>query len=125
MYKRQILRLKQQYFFVSAGVKSIIRSHLRVYPTLDNLGEKIAIQLNDTHPVLAIPELMRVLMDEYHYDWDHAWAITNSVMAYTNHTILSEALEKWPIAFVQRLLPRIYMIIEEINRRFLKEVAEK
>ena len=121
----KILRLKQQYFFVSAGVKSIIRSHLRVYPTLDNLGEKIAIQLNDTHPVLAIPELMRVLMDEYHYDWDHAWAITNSVMAYTNHTILSEALEKWPIAFVQRLLPRIYMIIEEINRRFLKEVAEK
>lgn len=119
------LRLKQQYFFVSAGINSIIRSHLNVYPTLDNLGEKIAVQLNDTHPVLAIPELMRVLMDDYHYDWDHAWSITNQVMAYTNHTILSEALEKWPVAFVQRLLPRIYMIIEEINRRFLNFVHEK
>ena len=121
----KILRLKQQYFFVSAGVNSIIRSHLNVYPTLDNLGEKVAIQLNDTHPVLAIPELMRVLMDEYNYEWDQAWKITTEVMAYTNHTILSEALEKWPIAFVQRLLPRIYMIIEEINRRFMREVAER
>lgn len=119
------LRLKQQYFFVSAGVNSIIKAHLRVYPTLDNLGEKIAIQLNDTHPVLAIPELLRVLMDDYAYSWDEAWKITNEVMAYTNHTILSEALEKWPISFVQRLLPRIYMIIEEINSRFLGFVNER
>ena len=121
----KILRLKQQYFFVSAGVSSIIRSHLNVYPTLDNLADKVAIQLNDTHPVLAIPELMRILMDDYGYAWEQAWEITTGVMAYTNHTILSEALEKWPVSFVQRLLPRIYMIIEEINRRFMKQIGEQ
>lgn len=119
------LRLKQQYFFVCAGVNGIVRAHLRTYPTLDNLADKIAIQLNDTHPVLAIPELMRILMDEYNYVWEKAWDITTSVMAYTNHTILSEALEKWPVEFVKQLLPRIYMIIEEINSRFQSKMLQQ
>lgn len=114
----KILRLKQQYFFVSAGLYNIIDSHLKNYPNLDNFAEKNAIQLNDTHPVLCIPELMRILMDEYKYEWDQAWDITTKTMAYTNHTVLSEALEKWPIQYVQDLLPRVYMIIEEIDRRF-------
>lgn len=121
----KLLRLKQQYFFVSAGLNAMIKAHLRVYPNLDNLHEKVAIQLNDTHPVLCIPELMRILMDEYHYSWDRAWYITTHVMAYTNHTILSEALEKWPVSFVQKLLPRIWMIILEIDRRFRLEVINK
>ncbi len=119
------LRLKQQYFFVSAGLNAIIKAHLRVYPNLDNLADKIAIQLNDTHPILAIPELMRVLMDVYAYDWEAAWKITNKTIAYTNHTVMAEALEKWPSEYVRNLLPRINMIIEEINRRFLVEVKEK
>lgn len=114
----KLVRLKQQYFFVSAGLNNIIQGHLRVYKTLDNFAEKCAIQLNDTHPVLCIPELMRILMDDHHYDWDSAWHITTNTMAYTNHTVLSEALEKWPIQYVQTLLPRVYMIIEEIDRRF-------
>lgn len=121
----KLLRLKQQYFFVSAGLNAMVQAHLRVYPNLDNLHEKVAIQLNDTHPVLCIPELMRILMDEHHYSWDRAWYITTHVMAYTNHTILSEALEKWPVSFVQKLLPRIWMIIMEIDRRFRLEVIEK
>lgn len=116
------LRLRQEYFFVCAGVDQIIRSHLRVYPTLDNLAETVAIQLNDTHPVLVIPELMRVLMDDYNYSWDVAWKIVHDTVAYTNHTIMSEALERWPMNLVRNLLPRIYMIIEEIERRFQYEV---
>lgn len=119
------LRLKQQYFFVCAGIHSMIRSHLRVYPSLDNLAEKVAVQLNDTHPVLAIPELMRVLLDEFEYEWDQAWDITRKCMAYTNHTVLAEALEKWPISYVQSLLPRIYMIIEEIQNRFVYNLHHK
>ncbi len=118
----KILRLKQQYFFVCAGIRSIIKSHLETYSTLDNFAGKVAIQLNDTHPVLAIPELMRVLMDDYDYEWDTAWNITVNTMAYTNHTILSEALERWPIVYMEKLLPRIYLIIDEINRRFLSFV---
>ncbi|MDF9824800.1 starch phosphorylase [Breznakia sp. PF5-3] len=114
----KLLRIKQQYFFVSAGVHSIIRQHLKNYPNLDNFSEKVAIQLNDTHPVLAIPELMRILMDDYEYAWDQAWDITINTMAYTNHTVLSEALEKWPIAYIQKLLPRVYMVIQEIQNRF-------
>lgn len=114
----KILRLKQQYFFVAAGLNNIIQSHVRIYKTLDNLAAKTAIQLNDTHPVLCIPELMRILLDEYQYGWDEAWKITTETMAFTNHTVLSEALEKWPIQHVQELLPRVYMIIEEIDRRF-------
>ncbi|MBQ3459678.1 MAG: glycogen/starch/alpha-glucan phosphorylase [Solobacterium sp.] len=112
------LRLKQQYFFVCAGVNSIIETHLRKYPNLNNLGKKVAIQLNDTHPVLAIPELMRVLLDDYGYQWDEAFDIVREVMSYTNHTVMSEALEKWPTHYVRTLLPRIYMIIEEFDRRF-------
>lgn len=119
------LRLKQEYFFVCAGVDQIIRSHLRTYPTLDNLGEKTAIQLNDTHPVLVIPELMRVLMDDYNYNWDDAWNIVRQTVAYTNHTIMSEALERWPQHLVRNLLPRIYMIIEEIERRFYHYVQAR
>jgi glycogen/starch/alpha-glucan phosphorylases len=119
------LRLKQQYFFVSAGLHSIIRAHLRVYPSLNNFHEKNVIQLNDTHPVLVIPELMRILIDDYSMEWDDAWHITKNTCAYTNHTILSEALEKWPISTMQSLLPRVYQIIEEINRRFIGFVKQQ
>ncbi len=121
----KMLRLKQQYFFVSAGLRSIVDSHLRIYPNLDNFHEKVVIQLNDTHPVLCIPELMRLLMDEYYYEWEQAWEITTKSLAYTNHTVLSEALEKWPVHTVQVLLPRIWMIIDEISHRFKEEVLEK
>ena len=121
----RILRLKQQYFFVAAGLSALVKAHLRIYPNLDNLHEKVAIQLNDTHPVLCIPELMRILMDEYGYRWQQAWDITSKTMAYTNHTILSEALEKWPVGFVQRLLPRIWMIIDEIDKRFKGSITEQ
>ena len=116
------LRLKQEYFFVCAGIDQIIRSHLRVYPSLDNLGDKVAIQLNDTHPVLVVPELMRVLMDTYDYQWDKAWQIVRKTVAYTNHTVMAEALEKWNQNMVRYLLPRVYMIIEEIDRRFKYEI---
>ena len=118
------LRLKQQYFFVSAGLQAMIKAHLRVYKTLDNFHEKNVIQLNDTHPVLCIPELMRILLDDYDYEWDDAWNIVCHTFAYTNHTILSEALEKWPVETMQSLLPRVYMMIEEINRRFIGFVKE-
>ncbi len=111
------LRIKQEYFFVSAGIQAIVNSHIDQYGTLDNLHEKVVIQLNDTHPVLAIPELMRILMDLHHYEWDDAWHIVSNCFAYTNHTILSEALEKWPVKYIKRLLPRLFMIIEEINKR--------
>lgn len=121
----KVLRLKQQYFFVCAGIASIIKTHLETYKTLDNLANKVAIQLNDTHPVLAIAELLRVLMDDYDYEWDEAWDITVNTMAYTNHTVLSEALERWPINLMEKLLPRIYLIIDEINRRFLSYVRHK
>ncbi|MBQ9840721.1 MAG: glycogen/starch/alpha-glucan phosphorylase [Erysipelotrichaceae bacterium] len=121
----KILRLKQEYFFVSAGVQSIIKAHLRVYPNLDNFHEKYCFQMNDTHPILVIPEMMRILMDEYNYGWDEAWNIVTKTVAYTNHTVMSEALEKWSVAYVQKLLPRIYMIIEEINTRFVREINEK
>lgn len=121
----RFLRLKQQYFFVSAGLNTIIKTHLRVYPNLDNFHEKNVIQLNDTHPVLTIPEFMRVLMDDFDYNWDRAWEIVSKTVAYTNHTVLSEALERWPVQFIQTLLPRVYMVIEEINRRFQSEVRQK
>ena len=119
------LRLKQEYFFVSAGISQIIETHLRAYPSLDNLADKVAIQLNDTHPVLVIPELLRVLLDDYDYQWNQAWEIITKTVAYTNHTVMAEALEKWPKETVQKILPRIYMLIEEIDRRFGFEVAEK
>lgn len=119
------LRIKQQYFFVCAGINNMIRAHLRVYPNLDNLAEKVSVQLNDTHPVLAIPELMRVLMDDYEYEWDDAWEITRNTMSYTNHTVLAEALEKWPVDYIRSLLPRLYIIIEEIQNRFMFRLSHK
>ena len=119
------LRLTQEYFFVCAGIDQIIRSHLRVYPSLDNLGDKVAIQLNDTHPVLVIPELMRVFIDDYGMEWDDAWNLVCKTCAYTNHTILAEALEKWPVDMMRDLLPRVYQIIEEINRRFIGFVKQQ
>jgi len=112
------LRIKQEYFFVSAGLNSIIRNYLRNNDNLDKFYEKVVIQLNDTHPSLCVPELMRILMDEYNYEWNDAWNIVTKTFAYTNHTVLAEALEKWPREYIQKLLPRIYLIIEEIDRQF-------
>ncbi len=117
-YEGKSLRLKQQYFFVSASMQYIVNRHLKAYKTLDNLADKVAIHINDTHPTLCIPELMRILVDEYDYDWDKAWDIVTHATSYTNHTVMSEALEKWPISLFKTLLPRIYQIIEEINRRY-------
>lgn len=119
------LRLKQQYFFVSAGLQALVKAHLRAYPSMDNFAEKTAIQLNDTHPVLAIPELMRILMDDHGYEWMAAWDIVSKTMGFTNHTVLSEALERWSVQQIQTLLPRIYMIIVEIDRRFKEFVYKK
>jgi len=112
------LRLKQQYFFVSASLQQITKQHYKKYGTFDNLADKAVIHINDTHPSLCVPELMRILMDDYGYLWDDAWEITSKTLAYTNHTVMSEALEKWPIDLVRSHLPRIFTIIEEINRRF-------
>jgi starch phosphorylase len=114
----KILRLKQQYLFSAAGLNAVLRKHKEIFGTLDNLSEKAVFHINDTHPTLIIPELMRVLVDEEGMDWDKAWDITRNCVAYTNHTILAEALEKWPIRLFQPLLPRIYTITEEIHRRF-------
>lgn len=121
-YEGKMLRLKQQYFFVSAGLQSIIRHYKKYNKNIHELDEKIAIHINDTHPTLAIPELMRILMDEEELSWEEAWRITQNTVSYTNHTILAEALEKWPINMFKRLLPRIYMIVEEINERYCKEL---
>jgi len=118
------LRIKQEYFFVSAGLTSIVRNHLKTYKTLDNLADKVVIQLNDTHPALCIPELMRILMDDYNYEWVDAYNIVTHIFAYTNHTVLSEALEKWPVEYIKKLLPRIYLIIEEIDRQFKLSLLE-
>lgn len=116
------LRLKQQYFFVSASIQSIIKRHLQTNPSLDNLAEHAAIHINDTHPTLCIPELMRILLDEYGYGWDKAWQITCDTVSYTNHTVMAEALEKWPQQLFQTLLPRIFQIVCEINRRYCDEL---
>ncbi len=117
------LRLSQQYFLVSATIQDIIQRHLRHYNSLDNLPEVVAIHLNDTHPVLAIPELMRIMLDECGYGWDQSWDIVTRTIAYTNHTVMSEALECWQVDMFQRKLPRIYQIVEEINRRFCEEMS--
>ena len=124
-YEGKMLRLKQQYFFVSAGVQSIIRHFKKHGKDIELLDEKMAIHINDTHPTLAIPELMRILLDEEGVEWDTAWRITTNAISYTNHTILAEALEKWPVDMFKKLLPRIYMIIEEINRRYCDEISVK
>ena len=121
----KILRLKQQYFFVSAGIKSAIRRHKEIFKSCKNLDKKLCFHINDTHPALIVPELMRILVDEEQIPWDDAWNITKNCCAYTNHTILAEALEKWPVHLFKRLLPRIFTITEEINRRLLIEIASK
>ena len=120
----KMLRIKQEYFFVAAGLQSIINDHLKVYGSLDNFADKVVIQLNDTHPALAIPEMMRLLVDEYKMPWKKAWNIVTHTFAYTNHTVMQEALEKWPCDYIRRLLPRVYMIIEEIDAQFKRELIE-
>lgn len=112
------LRLRQQYFLVSASVQDIVHRHLRVYGTMDNFAEKVAVHLNDTHPTLAVPELMRILLDECGYGWDDAWRIVTGAVAYTNHTVMKEALECWPEDLYKRLMPRIWQITKEIDNRF-------
>lgn len=112
------LRMKQQYFFVSASIQGIVNQHMKNYGRLDNLPDRVVIQINDTHPALVVPELMRVMMDQHGLTWDAAWDITTRTVAYTNHTVMNEALERWPEDLMQRVLPRIYQIIVEINRRF-------
>ena len=121
----RILRLKQQYFFVSAGIQSIIRRFKKSGMPIQRFDEYVAIHINDTHPAVGVAELMRILVDEEKLSWEEAWDITNKTVAYTNHTIMSEALEKWPIDMFRNILPRIYMIIEEINRRFIEELAAR
>lgn len=118
-FKGKMLRLRQQYFFVSCSMQDMIRIHLFQYESLDNFHDNFAVQLNDTHPSLAVPEFMRLMVDIHHYEWDRAWDITSRTFAYTNHTLLPEALEKWPVTMLQELLPRHLEIIYEINIRFL------
>ena len=124
-YAGKELRLKQQYFFISASVQAAIEKYKKNHSDLHKFYEKVTFQLNDTHPTVAIAELMRILLDEEGMEWDEAWEITPKTCAYTNHTIMAEALEKWPIELFSRLLPRIYQIIEEINRRFIIEIQKK
>ena len=124
-YEGKTLRLKQQYFLVSASIQNIITRHLQTYPNLDNLHKKCAIHINDTHPTFAIPELMRILIDDYGYNWESAWNIVTKTIAYTNHTILPEALETWPEYLVKTNMPRVYSIICEINRRLCDSLWKK
>jgi len=124
-YAGKELRLKQQYFFISASVQEAVAKYMRKHDDIRKFYEKATFQLNDTHPTVASAELMRILMDEYYLTWDEAWEVTTKTCAYTNHTIMAEALEKWPIELFSRLLPRIYQIIEEINRRFILRIEEK
>ncbi|MBA5851708.1 glycogen/starch/alpha-glucan phosphorylase [Clostridium sp. cel8] len=124
-YEGKLLRLKQQYFFVSAGLQSIIHHFKSAGGDIREIDEKIAVHINDTHPALAIPEMMRILIDEEGLGWEDAWRITHNTMSYTNHTIMAEALEKWPVDMFKKLLPRIFMIVEEIDRRFRLELQSK
>ncbi len=124
-YAGKELRLKQQYFFISASVQQAVAKYMRMHDDIHGFPEKVTFQLNDTHPTVAVPELMRILLDDYGLGWDEAWDITTRTCAYTNHTIMAEALEKWPIDLFQRLLPRIYQIVEEINRRFVRQIEER
>lgn len=124
-YAGKELRLKQQYFFISASVQLAVRKYMKKHKDVRRFYEKATFQLNDTHPTVAVAELMRVLMDEYYLTWDEAWEVTTKTCAYTNHTIMAEALEKWPIELFSRLLPRIYQIVEEINRRFIVQIEQK
>ncbi|MDR2546200.1 MAG: glycogen/starch/alpha-glucan phosphorylase [Lachnospiraceae bacterium] len=124
-YAGKELRLKQQYFFISASVQEAVAKYMRTHDDITKFHEKVTFQLNDTHPTVAIAELMRILMDELHLTWDQAILITGKSCAYTNHTIMSEALEKWPIELFSRILPRLYQIIEEINRRFIARIEQQ
>ena len=124
-YAGKELRLKQQYFFVSASLQAAIAKYKKKHDDIHKLYEKVTFQMNDTHPTVAVAELMRILMDEEGLGWDEAWEVTTKSVAYTNHTIMSEALEKWPIVLFSRLLPRVYQIIEEINRRFILAIQAK
>ena len=124
-YAGKELRLKQQYFFVSASIQAAIEKYKKNHSDIRKLYEKVCFQMNDTHPTVAVAELMRILVDEEGLGWDEAWEITTKCCAYTNHTIMSEALEKWPIELFSRLLPRVYQIIEEINRRFILDIQAK
>ena len=118
-YAGKELRLKQQYFFISASVQTAVNRYMEHHDDVRKLYEKVVFHMNDTHPAVAVAELMRILMDDYNLTWEEAWAVTSKCCAYTNHTIMAEALEKWPIELFSRLLPRIYQIVEEINRRFV------
>lgn len=124
-YAGKELRLKQQYFFVSASIQRAVSKYMETHDDIRKLHEKVCFQLNDTHPTVTVAELMRILLDEYYLTWDEAWEVTSKCCAYTNHTIMAEALEKWPLELFSRLLPRIYQIVEEINRRFLILLQEK
>ena len=124
-YAGKELRLKQQYFFISASIQEAVDKYMRKHDDIRKFHEKVTFQLNDTHPTVAVPELMRILMDEYYLTWEEAWEVTTKTCAYTNHTIMAEALEKWPIELFSRLLPRIYQIVEEINRRFILDIEAK
>lgn len=124
-YAGKELRLKQQYFFISASIQTAVRKYMDSHDDVRKLYEKVAFQMNDTHPSVTVAELMRILMDEYQLTWEEAWKVTTRCCAYTNHTIMAEALEKWPIELFSRLLPRIYQIVEEINRRFVLEIQAK
>lgn len=124
-YAGKELRLKQQYFFVSASLQRAVTKYMKHHSDIRNLHEKVCFQLNDTHPTVTIPELMRILMDDYYLTWEEAWEVTNKTCAYTNHTIMSEALEKWPIELFERLLPRVYQIVDEINRRFVLMLQQR
>jgi len=124
-YAGKELRLKQQYFFISASVQAAITKYKKKHDDIRKFYEKVTFQLNDTHPTVAVAELMRILLDEEGLTWEEAWEVTTKTCAYTNHTIMAEALEKWPIELFSRLLPRVYQIIEEINRRFIEEIKRK
>ena len=124
-YAGKELRLKQQYFFVSASIQAAIKKYRKTHADITKLHEKVTFQMNDTHPTVTVAELMRLLMDQEGLEWDEAWTITTKTVAYTNHTIMSEALEKWPIELFSNLLPRIYQIVEEINRRFIEEIKAR
>ena len=120
----KILRLRQQYFLSAASIGDIVQNHLSSYATLENLPDKVAIQLNDTHPTLAIPEMMRILLDECGFDWDKAFNICQKVFSYTNHTVMAEALEKWNVDIFKMTLPRIYQIVVEMDRRARAELEK-
>ena len=124
-YAGKELRLKQQYFFISASIQELLEKYKRENDDIHKLSDKVVIQMNDTHPTVAVGELMRLLLDRENLEWDEAWAITTKTVAYTNHTIMAEALEKWPIDLFSRLLPRVYQIVQEIDRRFVERIREK